>query len=912
MKRLGVVLLLIGLLAVGALPAAASPAAAAECEPAVSCFGLESVSAGLSTAQAGGHPDLTLGFSVKQNPESSPNVFGLHQTYAPVRDIRIETPPGLVGEPNIFGVPQQCTVQELDNFGVPGGGCPNGSQVGVSRIALYGLTQEFLEPVYMMTAPGGDAVARLGLVAGFYPTFIDLRVRSEHQDDFGLTAEIQGTSPNGEFVEVETTLWGVPASPSHDTERCTSREAFNGCTESTPRPPGSRLLSFMTNPTNCSGVGGQVSVSVDSWLEPGRFVSKGTTLPPISGCDKLPFKPSLAVEPTSHRAAGPTGLQLTYRLPAPEGVGVLESSELKDLRIDFPPGMAINSASADGLETCSPDQVGFGRNEDAHCPDAAKLGVAEFDVPALPRRMKGSLYLREPEPGHLFRIWVVADDLGAHIKLPGELEVDEGTGQIHSVVLGLPQVPVREVKLLLKSGLRAPLVNPPACGTYQTHWEFTPWSGGAPVGGNTPMTIDERCGTGGFAPGLEAGTTDPTAGTFAPFLFRVTSEDGEQNPARIDVSLPLGMTASFAGIPHCEGADAETGSCPAGSKLGGVTVATGAGPNPLWVPQAGKRPTAVYLGGPYEGAPVSVVAVVPAQAGPFDLGDQVVRTPIYVDPRTAQATAKSDPLPQMLQGVPVEYRTIELALDRPGFTLNPTSCKQKRTVANLSSAAGAAATATYPYAASNCAALPFKPALKLKLRGGTHRSDHPHLRAVLRMPKGGANIDSASVALPHSEFLDQGSLNRVCTRGQFAAKACPAGSVYGTATARTPLFDFPLRGNVYLGTGYGHKLPDLVAELKGPPSFPIEVDLDGRVDELNGGLRTTFEGVPDAPVSEFVLDMRGGKRGLIENSTNLCNSVRHATATFTGQNGRVRKFRPVLGTSCGAGKHHSRHRHGKH
>jgi hypothetical protein len=890
-------------MAFGALATGAAQAEAAGCEPKPSCFGFESVDASLSTYQAGAHPDLNLDFKLKQDPESPANALGTHLPYAEVRDLHIDLPPGLIGDPNVLGAPQQCSAAELIDWN-KGGGCPSASQVGTSTIITAEFPRLFVEPLYMMTPPGGDVIARLGLIGGAYPVFIDFKLRSE--SDYGLTAEVEGASPNGGFVEIDTTTWGVPAAPQHDTERCTALEAFNSCIESERRPPGSHPLAFMTNPTYCPGVPEQVAVAADSWQEPGLTVSESAPLQPITGCDKVPFNPSLSVEPTSHRAAAPTGLELSFRLPTPEGVGVLESSALRDIRIAFPPGMGINTSSADGLATCSAAEVGLGTRETSHCPGAAKLADTEFDIPALPRRMRGALYLRAPEPGHLFRVWVVADDLGAHIKLPGELEVNEATGQITSIVLGVPQAPVREVRLLLKSGFRAPLVNPPACGTYLTHWEFTPWSGTGTVGGDTPMRIDESCGTGGFSPKLTAGSTNPAAGQHAPFVFSLSREDGEQNPASLDITLPRGLVATFAGIPRCEGAAAGTGACPPGSRIGRVLAATGAGPTPLWTPEPGKRPTAVYLGGPYKGAPLSAIAVVPAQAGPFDLGDVVVRSAIFVNPDTAVATVKSDPLPQLIQGVPILYRVTEVILDRPNFSLNPTNCSPESVSATVRSTQGTVAQPSAYFQAAGCDQLSFKPSLAFHLAGPTHRGGHPRLKAVLKMPAGGANIAAASVALPASELIDQGNFDNVCTRVQFAADECPAGSVYGHVVAKSPLFDETLEGPVYLRSS-SHNLPDTVAVLKGPPSFPIEVDVDGRVDSIHGGVRNTFETVPDAPVSSFVLTLAGGRtKGLFENGEELCAATNRATAKFTAQNGNKVVLHPVMQASCPG--HRPKHR----
>jgi hypothetical protein len=894
-------------LALFALALAAHAAAAEECsqEPRSRCFGVETVKASLSTSQAGDHPDVTFDVGIRQDPKSKTNPFGLKDSYGATRDIRFDLPPGLIGDPNVLGIGQQCKVQELVNWQTEG--CPNGSMIGISTIYAYELKTIFREPVYMMQPPGGDVVARVGTLAGVFPTFVDIRVRSE--GDYGLVADVVDAAAAAKLIKLENTLWGVPSAKSHDTERCTSREVFeHECITSSPRPPGSRPLPFFTNPTRC-GVPLTMGVSASSWLEPERLEENRveTSFPTIIGCNRLPFGPRLTVVPTNRHTSLPTGLDMTLSLPASDGVDVLEPSQTRDIRIDLPAGLATNTGSADGLDVCSVDEVRFGKREDAHCPKASKLASTEFDVPALPRRMKGAIYLREPEPGNPFRIWVVADDLGAHVKLEGQLDIDKATGQIKSVVLDAPQAPVREVKLLFKAGFRAPLVNPQSCGTYLTHYDFTPWSGGLDAIGDTPMSIDEGCDTGGFSPKLSAGTTDPAAGEHAPFLFTLTREDGEQNPAGLDVSLPPGLVATLAGVARCEGANAETGDCPPDSRVGKVIAAVGAGPAPLWVPQPGKRPTAVYLSGPYKGAPLSIVAVVPRQAGPFDFGDEVVRSAVYVDSTTGQATTKADPLPQIIEGIPIYYRVIHVELDRSNFSLNPTSCQGKFTTATVTSSQGALATAASSFRASGCAKLDFKPQLSFRLFGATHRGAHPKLKATLKMPPGGANIAATSVALPHSEFLDQGHIRTVCTRVQFAAKACPEGSIYGTAVAKTPLLSETLEGPVYLRSS-SHELPDLVVALKGPPSLPIEVNLVGRVDSVNGGIRTSFEAVPDAPVSEFTLQMQGGAKGLLQNSTELCAKANRATAKFSAQNGRTATLHPAMQASCkgqGQRKRHS-------
>jgi len=891
MKRLISSLTLVALSVV--LPTA--PAGAAEeppCEltPKTKCFGVASVDASLSTAQAGGHPDVSFSFDLTRDPDSPLLPFGEHSGYATPRNIRIALPPGLVGNPNVLGFAQQCTTAELLTWDT-GGGCPNGAMVGKVTATIGDPAGIFAEPLYLMQPPGGDVAARVGFIGGIYPTFIDIRVRSE--SDYALVSELSEITPDAQVLGAETTLWGVPADSSHDTERCTAEEVFFNCAESAPRPPGSRPLPFFTNPTRC-GVPLSLEVEAASWSEPTRFDRKDGAFPTITGCNKLPFGPSLTVEPTSSRAASATGADVTIRLPASDGVEVLEPSQMREIKVELPEGMAFNPSAGDGLGTCSAEEVGLGTRETSSCPGAAKLADTEFDIPVLERRLKGAVYLREPEPGHPFRIWITADDLGLHVKLPGELEVDKATGQITSITSEIPQAPVREAKLLFKSGFRAPLITPEKCGTYRTQYEFVPWSGGPSIQGSTPMTISDGCQTGGFDPKLSAGTVDPGAGEHSPFLFTLRRSDGEQNPASLDITLPKGLAATFKGVPLCDGAQAQTGACSPASHIGHVIAAVGVGPAPLWVPQPGKRPTAVYLGGPYKGAPLSIVAVVPRQAGPFDFGDEVVRSAVHVDPVSAQATIESDPLPQRIEGIPIGYRTLHVAADREDFILNPTGCDQREVAASVASSQGTIAGPTSPFRAANCSSLAFQPRLSLRLKGGTKRGDHPAFEAILRPRPGDANLSRTVVKLPRSAFLDQAHIRTVCTRVQFAANACPAGSVYGQVTAFSPLLDEPLEGPAILRSS-DNLLPDLVFDLKGL----VDIEAAGRIDSVRGGIRATFAAIPDAPLTKVLVRMQGGRKGLIVNSRNLCAVPSRAEVKLGAHNGRKRTLRPKLGVGCG-------------
>lgn len=860
---------------------------AARVEAAFSDYGLQSVSATTSTTQAGAHPDVTIDFNLKTDPASEPDTNGNRQPYARLRSVKVDLPPGLVGNPN--AVPK-CTVEQFASFNTGGEGCPQDTQVGITRIRQYKFFIALTEPIYNLETPGDETVARLGFYSATLPYFINVSVRSG--SDYGLTATIENP-PSAEVVGVTTELWGVPADSSHDNMRLTPREAFpEGKDESPPRKSGLDPAPFMTNPTVCNQPL-RVRISTDSYQEPGIYSTLDAPFPTITGCDKLEFKPEFTAQPTSREAAAPTGLDTSLKIPQNETPYGISTSQLRNAVVTLPAGMTISPAAADGLAACSADQVHFGTELSSECPDAAKLGTAEFDIPALSRRMQGSIYQRTPEPGHLFRIWLVSDELGVHVKIPGEIHADKSTGQLTASFENTPQVPVRELDLHFKSGVRGVLMNPAACGTYLTHYELAPWSGNPPVSGATPMRINEGCATGSFSPRLHAGTVSPAAGAFSPFVLSLSLDDKGQNLLGFDVKLPEGLLAKLAGVPVCPPVVAASGSCNPATQIGSAEVGVGPGPAPLWLPQAGKSPTAVYLAGPYKGAPYSLVVKVPAQAGPFDLGTVVTRAALHVDPRTTEVSVKTDPLPQILEGVPITYRDIRVRTDRARFTLNPTSCDPMSVEAKVASVSGATAEPDSRFQAGGCERLKFKPKLALQLKGGIKRGSYPALKAVMKAGQGHANLQRVQVALPHSQFLAQEHIRTICTRVRFAAGNCPRGSVYGFARVTTPLLDKPLAGPVYLRSS-DNQLPDLVVALRGQ----IDVDLAGRIDSVNGGMRVTFGRIPDAPISRFVLRMKGGRKGLLVNSRNVCGSPARAKVKIDGQNGKVADQRPRLAVRC--------------
>jgi hypothetical protein len=718
---------------------------------------------------------------------------------------------------------------------------------------------------------------------------------------------------------------------------------------------------FLTMPTACSGAPLSTTMSVDTWQQPGTAVEPPpSTSPALTGCEGLHFEPEIEARPTTNVADSPSGLNFDLKLPQPENVNTLSEAHLKDAVVTLPKGIAIDPSVANGLATCTTAQIGYKPGttepfefsaEAPNCPDASKVGSVEVKSPLLTEvnpdgtvptdaegnpiaeTLPGAVYLaaQGDNPFHsLMAIYIVVNDpeRGIVVKLAGHVVPDPETGQLVTTVEESPQVPIEEFQLHFFGGSRAPLRTPAVCGNYETTTELTPWSAPesgppatpadhyaiatAPGGGPCPTSAAQLPNK----PHFSAGTLSPTAGAFSPFVLKLSREDGSQELHGLNATLPPGLTGKLAGIPYCpqsaidqakarshEGQGAlekSSPSCPAASEVGTVDVGAGAGPNPIHV--SGHA----YLAGPYKGAPLSMVIVTPALAGPFDLGTVVVRAALYVNPETAQITVKSDQIPTILDGIPLDVKSIAVNVSRNQFTLNPTSCNPFSIAATAFAASSEAALSSH-FQVGGCDGLGFRPKLTIALKGSVKRTANPALTATLTQPPGQANIARAQVKLPRAAFLDNAHIGAVCTRVQFAAHSCPSASVYGTAEATTPLLDYPLKGTVYLRSNPEHELPDLLVGFTGPATQPIEFALAGRTDSVKGALRNSFEAVPDVPVSSFRLSLFGGKKGLVEMSSGFCRSPR-ATVNLTAQNGKVYDTTPKVAAKCPNPKKHKNRR----
>jgi hypothetical protein len=886
-RGLGIVALAVALL--GALGGAA-PASASE---AINSFTMTT-----SDTQAGGHPDVT----VEANWDDRWRTDGELATPEPgtcncndAEGFDVHFPTGFIGNPH--NVPT-CTLAE---FSV--GECPVESQVGYSRVA-----GAFI-PLYNMQ-PHPDEPGLLGFFVPFTSSASFTVLHGRTGSDFGLDASATGIFHLLPIEGVKIVIWGVPALASHDAQRVPKSDelglCFSASSCSAPVAANTPPAQYLENPTVC---GTPLSGGLDVHYYDRNTVHADTPWPATTGCGQLSFNPSLTATPTTTATDTPSGLDVELKVPQEQSVTVPSPSEIRTSIVTLPEGFAINAGAADGKEACSDEQARIGSETEAQCPEHAKIGTAVIDNVALPGPIEGGIYLGEPRPGNRYRLVLTGDGFGSHVKLLGSLKADPQSGRLTTVFEDLPQTPTQRLVLHLFGSERGILATPERCGTYQVDSEFVPWDDQLPTQHSTSFfPVDS--GPGGsacpsaqrpFSPSLQAGAADNTAATHSPFTIKVNRADGDQNLSAITVATPPGLSATLKGIPYCPQAaidqlagpfhaglgEIAAPACPTASQVGSVIAAAGPGDHPLYV--NGRA----YLAGPYKGAPLSFLFVIPAVSGPYDLGTVAVRAALKVDQTSAQVTAVSDPLPQIIGGIPLRTRMVQVNLDRPGFTLNPTDCDPFAVQATLSGTEGALATPANHFQVANCADLPFGPQLAIKLSGPTKRTGHTTLSATLSTKGGEANIASTQISLPHSQFLDTANINAPCTRVQFAADACPAISKVGTAKATSPLLGQPLEGPVYLRSS-SHKLPDLVADLRGQ----LRIVLDGRIDTVKGRTRTSFEEVPDVPVSSFTLTLPGGKKGILQNSEDLCAAPQKALISYGGQNGKALKRNLTLQTPC--------------
>lgn len=872
--------------------------------------------------QAAGHPPVGFTQYIIKHKEIIPNT--LEETEAVAKTIRVDLPVGLTVNPQAT---PQCEIaafkadacdpdsivgREEVTLSIQIGGVipkpsppfPPGEFFPKGAVIPPNPGSNTLVPIYNLVPEFGEP-ARFGFKVGSAKSEVYLEGDVAWESDYhqGFTIKLPPPNPAAHTLRSRIVQFGRLGDGSYITLPTTCFDPATGVYSTFLRAqghfPDEAALPF-----------------------PDAFTPWEAELPPgvgVTGCEIVPFEPSLEVAPGTDRVDSPAAPAITVKLPFrpdPEG---LEQSHVRNADVTLPKGMGLNPSAAQNLAACTTEQFGKGTRNPVTCPVASKIGTADVETQLLPPdSLNGNVYLgqqlsRDPTSGEMYRIFInpKSDRYGVDVRLIGNIKADPETGQLTTTLRENPQVPFESVTLKFDRD-KGVLTSPPTCGPNQTTSSMEPWARPGTFatpssefklnlgasGGPCPETLASRP----FDLTFKAGPRKAKARAFSPFDLRITRPDGAQEIKRVDVKLPSGMVAKLRGVKYCPEQNIVAGRsqsgaeviakpiCPDDSFVGTTGIDAGSGSNPLHVNGN------VYLAGPYKGAPVSMVFVTPAVAGPFDLGVVIVRVALNVNPETARVHAVSDTIPDVFGGVKLGIRKIDVAITRKKFTLNPTNCRKGQIASDifggganpLDPAVWSKTSPASKFRARKCGKLKFRPRFSATILGGenqTHRTANPKFRAVLDARKRDANVRRAAFILPRATILDQAHIRTICTRVQLAANDCPKKAIYGHAKATSPLIKGRLKGPVYL-TSSKNLLPDLLVDLRGQ----VNIHLRGAILSENGRLKTVFRKVPDVAVNKFTLTMKGGERGLLVNSENLCDRPRAGFLNLKAQNGdRVKK-----------------------
>jgi hypothetical protein len=870
-----------------------------------------------SSNQAGAHANLTTSFVLNTvNPTGE--VFNSEPVNAP-KDIGVDTPPGLVG--TTVGMPR-CTMAAV----IEESNCPSDTMVGTATLlsrAVRNLRVLATVPIYNIAPAPGEPVA-FGFNALLFPVRLDASVLSN--GDYGVRVTAPDITEAAETILNSLTFWGVPSDhngpgPDHAARSLAANgnETASGRHEVLFGGPAVEQapVALLTSPTQCS-TPLEAILTTDPWEGPdlGKFVPVSTLLGRDTGCEKLSFGASVSMLPDTLQAGAPAGYSLDLHVAQNSDPNRPGTPNVKKVVATLPLGTVISPSAADGLGDCSDAQFGLHSGVTSSCPRESQVGTVQIKTPALEEALKGAVYLAAPacdpcspqdaQDGRVVRLFVQVvgeGESGIIVKLEGVGQINQQTGQITTTFNENPQLPFSQFKLTLGGGERATLANPRACGAATTTLDLTPWSTPFTPDATPSSTFDVTgCYASQFNPTFTAGTTSNQAGEFSPFTLSFGRSDADEFLNGLQLKMPPGLLGMLSKVTLCGEQQAAAGTCGSQSLIGHTTVETGPGADPFLV--TGGQ---VFITGPYKGAPYGLSIVVPAVAGPYTLsgttghGTVVVRAAINVDPTNSALTVTADPLPTELDGIPLQLRLVNVTIDREGFTFNPTSCNKMLISATMTSTEAASATGSSSFQVTNCGALGFKPQFRVSTSGKTSRAKGASLDAKVTYPLGPklANIAKVKVDLPKQLPSRLTTLQKACTAATFNTNpgSCPSASRIGVAKASTPVLTEQLVGPVYFVSHGGEQFPELVIVLQGER---IRVDLKASTFISKAGITSsTFNTVPDVPISSFELYLPEGSYSALAANGNLCASKLLMPTAFVAQNGaEIHESTKIAVTGC--------------
>ena len=379
---------------------------------------------------------------------------------------------------------------------------------------------------------------------------------------------------------------------------------------------------------------------------------------------------------------------------------------------------------------------------------------------------------------------------------------------------------------------------------------------------NTPGDLETQAGATPFS-----GVTDFT------FNNNLGFPDGNVKDIRVD--LPPGLISNPQATPKCT--EDQFPSCPSNTQLGTEELTVSPGLTVTanvynMVPKQGQLSLFSF------NTPVGRTDIV---GGIRDKTDYGLFFTISDVPQSANLTRSvltfwGNPPAQNGSGGPAV-----------SFIRLPTGCVPPQTTTlTVTSWAGETVTAksVTPTGTTGCDALPFAP----KLSATTHaaRPGKPAGLAVkLTQTPAEANVRSVTVTLPAQFGVRLDNLQHACPEATFNEdpSKCPAGARVGSVSAATPLLATRLNGDVYLEAHQAGQLPTLEAILR---TSGVQVHLSSTID-LSHGIKSTFNAIPDVPISEFLLTLDAGPGSALSATADLCAQPLGMSSSITGQNGKT-------------------------
>jgi hypothetical protein len=857
---------------------------------------------GEAYTQAAGHPPYGItGF------EFNSRAVGVgSEPIGNVKRVRVDVPPGLAADPEALPM---CPVASFEHDE-----CPSDTQVGTDELTVFlALANTTIAaPVYNLEQPAG-----VPLDFGIHVS-VPL-VADEH---IFLEGHVSWNTDYHEYFEINDISKSIPV--------LKSKLIFNG------RAGG----DFLTLPSACSSTTTS-DLEVESWE---GETSRTQTHTPVGveGCEQVPFQPTAEARPETAQSDEPDGVTAEVRVPQHAGAEEIDSADVDDAHATLPEGLTLDPSAAHGLEACTEAQAGLTEAQPGvrpttpvTCPAGSKVGTVTIETDLPPGSLAGSVYLGSPSgaaiTGPPYTLYVDAESsYGVSVRLRGLVAANPATGRLEATFAGNPPLPFSDLVMKFDGGPSAPLANPLACGTGQVQALFTPYTGLAAALSSTPFTTGGCPSPLPFALNQSTGESSSDAGAYTSYTFNLARAGGQQYLSAVTTTLPAGLLGAISTVALCGDRSGETlasgggqqagaGACPPASEIGVASVTAGAGPTPYQF--TGK----VFLTGPYDGAPYGLAILVPAAAGPFNLGDVVARASVNVEPYTGRVVLTSS-VPRIVQGVPLRLRDIGVTIDRPGFLFNPTDCAPLATESTLTgfvpaSSATATQSLASPFQVSGCGRLPFTPKLTASTGAKTSRADGASLAVEIAQGPHQANIRQVLTTLPKRLPTRQSTLRKACPEATFQAAPPPGGcseeAQVGTATVFTPVLPetgraagarLPaggeLTGPVYLVSHGGAAFPDLDVVLRGDG---VTVVLVGHTHISSAGVTSTnFESLPDVPISSFSLSLPAGPHSALSANGSLCRRPAALTmpTTIVAQSGaRVTQTTRIAVKGCPRPKH---------